>query len=173
MRANTIKVSGGSDYAKVSERTKLFWEENPKGSIISTYDDKSLNDGMIIFSTTIIRNAEKLDEGKTNGHAMGKLEKDKDFEKYETISLGRALAKAGYLASGEIASFEEMEDFIVNKAVKLKEYIEEQTKLFKEATNLDELKTLWLTTNKTIPEIIKAKENRKFELTTGVKNENN
>jgi hypothetical protein len=33
---------------------------------------------------------------------------EKSFEKLETIAVGRALAFAGYLADGEIASMEEM-----------------------------------------------------------------
>jgi len=37
---------------------------------------------------------------------------NKDFEKQETIAVGRALAFAGFLSDGEVASYEEMEDFI-------------------------------------------------------------
>lgn len=161
-RAETIKVSGGAEYAKVAERTKLFWEENPHGSILSSH--QLTENGSVIFETTIIRDSTNPEGGKSNGHAMGKVEKDKDFEKYETISLGRALAKAGYLASGEIASLEEMEDFMKDQETKRQLYIEEQIEAFEKAKTLDELKQLWLSTNKTEKEIIEAKDKRKAEL---------
>ena len=35
----------------------------------------------------------------------------KSFEKLESIAVGRALAFAGFSADGEIASFEEMEEY--------------------------------------------------------------
>jgi hypothetical protein len=42
---------------------------------------------------------------------MGKVSGEKALEKLESIAVGRALAFAGYLASGEIATAEEMERF--------------------------------------------------------------
>ena len=161
-KTNTIKVSGGSDYAKVAERTKLFWEDNPHGKINSEY--VFTEDGQIIFTSTVIKDGTKPEIGSANGSAMGKIKADKDFEKYETISLGRALAKLGYLASGDIASFEEMEDFIKFKEVGRAEYIEEQVELFEKAKTLDELKDLWMKTDKSSPAIMEAKDKRKEEL---------
>ncbi len=165
-KADTIKVGGGADYAKVAERTKLFWQSNPHGSIDSNY--KFLENGNLVYETTIVRNAKNPEEGRANGHAMGKVEKDKDFEKYETISVGRALGKLGYLASGEIASLEEMEDYYKEKEEKRQAYIQDQVDLFSSASTLDELKELWAQTNKAEPDILAAKDKRKVELESEV-----
>ena len=49
-------------------------------------------------------------------HSFGMYKSNKDFEKLETIAVWRALAFAWFLADGEVASYEEMEDFIWDKA---------------------------------------------------------
>ncbi len=162
-KAETIKVSGGADYAKVAERTKIFWEENPNGKILS--DHKFTEDGKLVFTTSIWRVADDP-KGMANGHAMGEVKNDKDFEKFETISLGRALAKLGYLASGEIASLEEMEDFLKHREEKRRAYIQEQVEIMENAKTLEELKEAWANTNKAELEILAAKDARKVELET-------
>lgn len=122
-KAQTMQLSG-NDYAKVAERLKLFRTDFPRSKIETAFEyevDKS-----VIFTVWIWKDKadyiEVLKEVKdatiargssdSNGNARGEVgTQKKDFEKLETIALGRALAMMGYLASGEIASFEEMEEF--------------------------------------------------------------
>ena len=131
-RAQTTKIGGGADYAKVAERLKLFREDNSKGKQESAYEVDV--DGTIVFTVWLWKDKKDLldlmkagitdkdalrSSADANGNAksMNKIVKEgsksgeKEFEKLESIALGRALANLGYLASGEIASSEEMEAF--------------------------------------------------------------
>ena len=122
-KLNTIKVSGGAKYAKVAERIKQFREDTTNGSIITTQIETL--DGWI-FTTKIIADKSDPNSKEATGQSIGKLGKDKAFEKLETISVGRALANLGYLASGDVASFEEMEDFKTYKNEKIMETVKGQ-----------------------------------------------
>lgn len=103
-RLPTIRVSGGQ-YAKVADRLRLFREDNPNGVIITSFER---NDAAVVFTATI-----KKENNETSGfavaHSLGNLKDSKSFEKLETVAVGRALALLGYIADGEIASFEEIE----------------------------------------------------------------
>lgn len=135
-RAQTMNVSGGT-YAKVAERLKLFREDHPKSKQESGYETDV--DGSIVFTVWLWKDKSELIElmkagvidkdalrssADANGNARSSrivakpgangttaAVKEKEFEKLESIALGRALAMLGYLASGEIASSEEMEEF--------------------------------------------------------------
>lgn len=113
----------GNAYAKVAERMRQFRSDWPRGKTESYYIElesgitefrvwgwKNKDDYMDALKAT--GNAE-LARGSADadGFARKKLVGDKDFEKLQTIATGRMLAMLGYLSSGEIASFEEMEDF--------------------------------------------------------------
>ena len=106
-KLNTIKVSGGGDYAKVAERLKEFHKTYSNGKIETSYN---LTAEMICFKTIITPNIEQSERFFT-GHSLGKIAGVKAFEKLETISVGRALAFLGLLADGEIASADEMEEY--------------------------------------------------------------
>jgi len=106
----------GNNYAKVSERIKLFREDCPRGSI--TTEPTFHPDGKIVFKTHVVKDKSDEFSAEATGHAYSEASKDKDFEKLESISVGRALALLGYLATGEIATSEEMEEF--------KEYVEDK-----------------------------------------------
>ena len=124
-KAQTTKIGGGADYAKVAERMKLFREDCTHGKHESAYETDV--DGSLVFTVWLWRDKSELldlmkagvldkdvlrSSADANGNARGQGDgKIKDFEKLETIALGRALANLGYLASGEIASSEEMEEF--------------------------------------------------------------
>lgn len=98
----TINI-GGSDYAKVATRLSAFHEDHIE-SEIETSVQLIEGKGSVIFEATV-----KTPHGKWTGHSFGKVTPgNKSFEKLETIAVGRALAMAGYLAGGEIASAEEM-----------------------------------------------------------------
>lgn len=104
----TIDLKGKA-YATVPARIKEFREANPNGLIETSPTIAS--DGSVIFKARILKDKANLSSGEATGHSTGKNKGDKEFEKLETIAIGRALAILGYMASGEIASSEEMEKF--------------------------------------------------------------
>jgi hypothetical protein len=164
---DTIKLQG-KDYAQVSERVKQFRADYPNSKII-TKQSMAVDMESQDFNAYIWRDRKDyisgdLDSADSTGTARGILKTQKDFEKLETIAVGRALALLGYLASGEIASFEEMEEFYAKKESDRTQYIQEQVDLFNDAKTLDELKELWAATNKAEPAIMVAKDKRKAEL---------
>lgn len=163
----TINLQG-KEYAQVSERVKQFREDFPNSKIIT--NNTLTESGGTEFTTYIWRDRKDyisgdLDSADSTGTARGTTGKtQKDFEKLETISVGRALALLGYLSSGEVASFEEMEEYYRHKEEERKQYVQEQVDAFDQAKSLEELKELWARTNKTEPEILAAKDKRKAEL---------
>ena len=171
----TIKVSGG-DYAKVAARLKEFKEDNAHSKQESAYI--VTESGQVVFTVWLWKDkADLIDLMKcgvtdrevlrssadANGTAKSGTAKDKDFEKLETIALGRALANLGYLASGEIASYEEMEDFEQYKVDKINEQIRDAVESLQTANTISELKTTFTGLGKlmAVPEIIAAKDERK------------
>lgn len=114
-KVNTIELQKGVNYAKVADRIKLFREDCPNGLIETT---PTIQGDMVMFKTRILKDKSKPESAEATGHAIGPHKGVKAFEKLESISVGRALALLGYMASGEIASSEEMEEFM--------EYIEDK-----------------------------------------------
>lgn len=103
-KINTIKLKN-KDYAPVSERVKALHEDYKDVSIETDYEFK---EGWAICKANVtVSSADK--NGTWTGHSMGVTKGEKAFEKLETVAVGRALAFAGYLAGGEIASYDEME----------------------------------------------------------------
>lgn len=151
----TVSIKGDIQYAKVSDRLKVFWEENPNGKIDS--ERENLENGKIRFIARIWRGStEVLELAKAgvnieiirltaNATASADAVKkgDKENEKLETIAIGRALATLGYLASGEVASREEMEEFEEYKKEKAEEAVGDAVAELEEAKTLTELKEIW------------------------------
>jgi hypothetical protein len=121
MKAETIDLKGKA-YATVPTRIKLFREECPNGLIETTPEFKETD--VVVFKARILKDKSNLSSGESTGHSIGKVTGEKSFEKLETIAIGRALAILGYMASGDIASSEEMEEF--------NEYQAEQMELIKQ-----------------------------------------
>jgi len=96
----TIAIGKDIQYAKVSARLKEFHADNQSCSVETSVEFK---EGHVLFAAKVT-----CGRGVFTGHSLGKTGAVKQFEKQETIAVGRALAFAGYLSSGEIASFEEM-----------------------------------------------------------------
>ena len=97
-------------YAKVKDRIAEAHKDNKKLSIttnIECFDKEKL---VFLFTANVAN-----DKWEFTGHAMQTIRWKKDFEKWETISVGRALALAGFLSDWEVASYEEVEDFTKNK----------------------------------------------------------
>ncbi|KUK98281.1 MAG: hypothetical protein XE08_0614 [Parcubacteria bacterium 32_520] len=136
-KINTINISG-SEYAKVSERLKEFHKTYKSGRIETSYN---LTESMICFKTIITPDTTNPDRFFT-GHSLGKLTGTKAFEKLETISVGRALAFLGLLADGEIASYEEMSEYVIEEGEKSAEKFEKIEKLKKEADKIKDIDEL-------------------------------
>jgi hypothetical protein len=104
-KTETIDIGKGIQYAKVASRSAEFHKDNEKCSIETTCEFK---EGYALFCAKVTTS-----KGTFTGHSMDKVSgRQKQFEKQETIAVGRALAFAGYLATGDIACAEEMEDVI-------------------------------------------------------------
>jgi hypothetical protein len=120
----TIKF-GEKDYALVPARLLKFREANPRASVTSK--SNRFEDGSIEFVTHIVKDKSDEFSAEADGHAVynaTELKKAKAYEKLETISVGRALAKLGYLNDGQIATTEEMEEFEAYQLNKVEEAIE-------------------------------------------------
>lgn len=152
------------NHAKVNDRLKAFWEANPKGKI-ETSNKKDAT--TIEFKTFIL--ADKSDEysREATGHALANLPLgEKDYEKLETISVGRALALLGYSTSGEVASTEEMEDFLEYKENKKIEARIVALEKLENCTTLLELQKTWQSLGTAIQdkEVIAKKDELKVTL---------
>lgn len=146
----------GKEYASVAERIRAFREENPTGKIITSHT--VLPDGQFVLTAEVIK-----DNGASaTGQAFGVLKEAKSFEKLESVSVGRALAMLGYLASGEIASSDEMQEFLEYQNNKVQEAIV----MLQQATTLDELKEAYKSLGNLMAnaEVIKAKDTLKTKL---------
>ena len=179
-RAQTTKIGGGADYAKVAERLKLFRSDFPHSKHESAYEVDV--DGSLVFTVWLWRDKKDLldlmkagitdkdalrSSADANGNAKSTLEskEKKDFEKLESIALGRALANLGYLGSGEIASFEVMEEFERFKQLQREAEVKDAIKSLDAATNLDELKKAFVATGMMENSlVVAAKDKRKSEL---------
>ena len=139
MKVPTIDLKGKA-YATVPARIKEFRENNPNG-LIETKPEITGDD--IMFSARILKDKANPASGEATGHAIGKYKGDKAFEKLETIAVGRALALLGYMASGDIASSGEMEEFLNYQNQKKEEMIQEAIEQLESATTLAELSKIW------------------------------
>jgi hypothetical protein len=179
-KVNTVKIgNNGADYAKVADRLLKFRTDFPHSKIETL--SRENEDGTTTFKAWIWReksdyidvlkstqNAEVArSSADADGEAKGKVGvKDKDYEKLQSISVGRALAMVGYAASGEIASFEEMEEFNEYRAKQKADAISEAIQTFSKAKNLEELKKAFIASNMMQePAVVAAKDARKGELT--------
>lgn len=105
-KTETVKLQGNVEYAKVATRLVEFHSENSQCSIETDVKFESGGANMWVLVTASVTN----NRGKFVAHSMQQFSgKAKFLEKLETVAVGRALAFAGYMASGEIASFEEMD----------------------------------------------------------------
>jgi len=161
-KAKTIKVSG-SDYAKVAERLKLFREDCPHG-LIDT--EMKVQEENVIFKARVLKDKSKLDSAEATAHAVGSIKGTKAYEKQESIAVGRALAMLGYLASGEIATSEEMEEFEEYKQNRQEQIEGEAIDKINECKTLKELASVYagfIPQQKTV-KVIELKDTLKSKL---------
>ena len=164
MKTATISYGSVKNYATVPARLKEFREACPNGSIETK--PTIMDDGVIMFTTTIIRDLKDEYSARATGSALGKSTGQKAFEKLETISVGRALALLGYMASGEIASSEEMEEFMQSKLDKKEQALQEAKALLENTKTLKELQDVFtkkLTVEQRV-ELEEIKNQKKTEL---------
>jgi hypothetical protein len=161
----TSNVAGG-EYTGVGERVLTFREDNPNSKILTQYTEK--DNGEVTFKTYIwkdknafvelIKSGQPLETAlltaDSEASSRGPSKAKKEFEKQETISLGRALAYLGYSGNGQIASTEEMEDFYNYKEDKLEQSISEAVEYIGEATDIDDLKKRYME----LPEDVRKSE---------------
>ncbi len=102
-KMETISFGSVKDYAKVATRVAELHRDHIECDIETSCE---FVEGYTVFTAKVT-----TEKGVFNGHSLGKSAgQQKAFEKLESIAVGRALAFAGYLASGEIATYEEMAD---------------------------------------------------------------
>jgi hypothetical protein len=154
----------GNEYAKVPTRLKKFREDCPNGLIKTV--PKFLDDGQIMFTAEVFRDQSDPNSAKATGHSLGKNDGNKAFEKLETIAVGRALALLGYLISGEVASSEEMEEFLAHKEEKKQNAVMLAIEALEDAKTIDELRDIYMGLGGLIGEqsVIDAKNRCKREL---------
>lgn len=120
----TIDLKGKA-YAQVKDRIKEFRADCPKGLVETT---PTFTPDGIMFKARIVKDKSDKASAEASGHSFAKTtdkDKEKQFEKQETIAVGRALALLGYASDGEIASSEEMEEFLSTKEFERMEILED------------------------------------------------
>lgn len=134
-KIDTINYQG-KDYATVPARLKAFREENPRASIST--EPMFLENGNLMFKASIVKDRADENSATATGSAMytaSEMSGKKQFEKLETISIGRALAVLGYLNDGQVATGEEMAEFEEYQSEKIEKSI-------KDAKSRDEFKAI-------------------------------
>lgn len=156
-KIKTITLQGKS-YAPVKERVKAFREENPNGAIETIVE--TIGDGYIKVRATVTKEIGNDKSAMANGHSFGNVKNQKQFEKLESVAVGRALAFLGYLADGEIASSDEMEEFLNYKEKKKNAEFDRVSKEVKEINDVEKLRKYYgknTGLGKEIDEIIKTR----------------
>lgn len=139
-KINTINLQG-KEYAQVKDRLAEFREKCPNGLIETTPTIQT--DGSVMFKARILKDKSDENSAEATGHAMGMNKGVKAFEKLETIAVGRALALLGYATNGDIASSEEMEEFIEYQQTKKEQQVFDLMAKVDEITNLEELRVFY------------------------------
>jgi len=119
-KLETVKVAGGADYAMVVTRIHSFVQQHANGQILTEIIKDE--DGVVVFK------AHAVIDGiiRGTGHAMERegsnnINKTSHYECAETSAIGRCLAMIGYMPSGAIASYEEVENAKLQQS-KIKEH---------------------------------------------------
>ncbi len=147
----------GNQYAKVAERVKEFRQAHPNG-LIST-EPTMREDGYVIFKARIMKDKADENSAEATGHSIGKIDsKAKSFEKLETVAVGRALALLGYSMDGEIASSEEMEEFLSQQQKKKQELVAEWSSKLEASKTLEELKVVWVDMPVEVKTVLKPRQ---------------
>jgi len=100
------KLGAKGNYLTVGYRLKFIREHF--GERISIQSESyECSDGMFRFKANILLDGELISVGESKQN----IKKDKEFEKQQTVAIGRGLSFAGFFGD-EIATAEEMEQFL-------------------------------------------------------------
>ena len=183
----TTKIKGGAEYAKVAVRLNEFRSLNPRSKIsIKAKMDASGNITHIAYIwkdktecyellKAGVSSQDVLESADAEGSSFmfaEKIKSEKGYEKNETIAIGRALAVLGFATNGEIASFEEMEEFEDFKNQKAEGIKIEIIGRLENAKNIKELQSVWLSldgSQKSDKDIMAKKNEMKEALNESVK----
>ena len=105
-KSDFIKVKGNKDYLSVPYRVNFVREYFGDRLQILT-ESTELSSGSFKFVSSIILDGKCI----SNGESKQMHIKEKDFEKSQSVSIGRGLSFAGFMGS-EVATVEEMQEFI-------------------------------------------------------------
>ena len=105
-KSDFIKVKGNKDYLSVPYRVNFVRGYFGERLQILT-ESTELSSGSFKFVSSIILDGKCI----SNGESKQMHTKEKDFEKNQSVSIGRGLSFAGFMGS-EVATAEEMEEFI-------------------------------------------------------------
>lgn len=97
------------DYEPVEDRIRAFYKDHPQGRIVTSeigFDHKEVR-----FRAAVYRDLDPDPHPAAVGHAHGFVGAEKDYEKTETVAIGRALANLSYAKQGARPSREEMQAF--------------------------------------------------------------
>ena len=105
-KSDFIKVKGNKDYLSVPYRVNFVRGYFGERLQILT-ESTELSSGSFKFVSSIILDGKCI----SNGESKQMHIKEKDFEKSQSVSIGRGLSFAGFMGS-EVATVEEMQEFI-------------------------------------------------------------
>ena len=105
-KSDFIKVKGNKDYLSVPYRVNFVRGYFGERLQILT-ESTELSSGSFKFVSSIILDGKCI----SNGESKQMHTKEKDFEKNQSVSIGRGLSFAGFMGS-EVATVEEMQEFI-------------------------------------------------------------
>ena len=100
------KLGAKGNYLTVGYRLKFIREHFGERISIQS-ESHECSDGMFRFKANILLDGELISVGESKQN----IKKDKEFEKQQTVAIGRGLSFAGFFGD-EIASAEEMEQFL-------------------------------------------------------------
>lgn len=168
------------DYAKVTDRLEAFRTNHPNSKILTSYKNEN---NKVVFKAFLWRDKTELIQSLANGvskeliyltadaeaTAQKTITNDKDFEKLETMAIGRALSNLGYSSTGKIAEsmVSELDQY---KDELYQDSVDSVIDRLKNCKTLDELKSNYQALNpvlridktiKVITEEIKKKLNAK------------
>lgn len=173
----TNNVAGG-EYTGVGERVMSFREDYPNSKNVTRYEEKE--NGEVVFKVylwkdkketiELLKAAIKANMGKEQAEELillsadseassrGNVKTKKDYEKQETIALGRALAYFGYSGNGQIASTEEMNEFLSYKDDKLEDSIIDAVEYIEESNDMKELQSRFLELPREVKSDVRVQE---------------
>ena len=108
-QSDYVKLGAKGEYLTVPYRIKFFREYFGSRGQILTFSSEMAN-GSSKFRASVLLDGKELSVGESKQMLNG----DKEFEKAQTVSVGRALSILGFMGN-EIATAEEIEDFIKDK----------------------------------------------------------